>query len=144
MDECGLFVLAGFPVQQSCCCSAWWDGIGIHSVVGHNHAQTAGGLWRMATLTRNSDWHNDGINVLLLLKPAQEPNNGVPGDWVTGSRMLDVAVLPLLFAVAFPLLRAVLKKHIYQVIDTTGPLRKSTAVSCSFLSADSADGQPGM
>jgi hypothetical protein len=34
--------------------------------------------------------------------------------------MLDVAVLPLFFAVAFPLLRAVLKKHIYQVNQITG------------------------
>jgi hypothetical protein len=44
-----------------------------------------------------------------------QPNHGVPGDWVTGNRMLDVAVLPLIFAVLFPVLRSVLKKHVYQV-----------------------------
>lgn len=43
-----------------------------------------------------------------------EPNHGVPGDWVTGSRMLDVAVLPLFFAVGFPLLREFLKKYFFQ------------------------------
>lgn len=65
-----------------------------------------------------------------LCKFAQEPNHGVPGDWVTGSRMLDVIVLPLFFAVAFPLLRAVLKKHIYQVMEVTrGLTRSSAAVS---------------
>jgi len=42
-------------------------------------------------------------------------NMGVPGDWVTGNRMLDVLVLPLVFAVAFPLLRSTLKKHVFQV-----------------------------
>ena len=47
--------------------------------------------------------------------PAQEPNNGVPGDWVTGSRMLDVAVLPLIFAVMFPVLRIALVKWVFQV-----------------------------
>lgn len=44
----------------------------------------------------------------------QEPNNGVPGDWVTGNRMLDVVVLPLVFAVMFPVLRVLLKKHVFQ------------------------------
>eukprot|EP00775_Hariotina_reticulata_P007298 gene7298-7511_t len=39
---------------------------------------------------------------------------GVPGDWVTGNRMLDVLVLPLIFAVAFPLLRVTLTKHVFQ------------------------------
>lgn len=34
---------------------------------------------------------------------------------MTGSRMLDVAVLPLFFAVGFPLLRSFLKKFFFQV-----------------------------
>lgn len=42
-------------------------------------------------------------------------NHGVPGDWVTGSRMLDVVLLPVIFAIAFPVLRLLLKKYIYQV-----------------------------
>ncbi|KAF6262816.1 TLC domain-containing protein [Scenedesmus sp. NREL 46B-D3] len=41
-------------------------------------------------------------------------NHGVPGDWVTGSRMLDVVLLPIIFAIAFPLLRLLLKKYVYQ------------------------------
>lgn len=41
-------------------------------------------------------------------------NHGVPGDWVTGSRMLDVVLLPVIFAIAFPVLRLLLKKYIYQ------------------------------
>lgn len=45
----------------------------------------------------------------------QEPNNGVPGDWITGNRMLDVTLLPLIFAVLFPVLRTLLKKHVFQV-----------------------------
>jgi hypothetical protein len=42
-------------------------------------------------------------------------NHGVPGDWVTGSRILDVVLLPIIFAIAFPILRLVLKRFIYQV-----------------------------
>jgi hypothetical protein len=37
---------AGFPVQPSC--GAWWYGV----LEGYNHAQTAGGLWRMKDFTR--------------------------------------------------------------------------------------------
>ena len=42
-------------------------------------------------------------------------NHGVPGDWVTGSRILDVVLLPIIFAIAFPILRLALKRFIYQV-----------------------------
>eukprot|EP00879_Flechtneria_rotunda_P008442 GHRR01008843.1.p1 GENE.GHRR01008843.1~~GHRR01008843.1.p1 ORF type:complete len:313 (+),score=32.93 GHRR01008843.1:184-1122(+) len=41
-------------------------------------------------------------------------NRGVPGDWVTGNRMLDVTMLPLVFAIAFPILRSILQKLIYE------------------------------
>lgn len=42
-------------------------------------------------------------------------NQGVPGDWVTGNRLLDVVLLPLIFAIAFPLLRLILKTAIFEV-----------------------------
>jgi hypothetical protein len=50
-----------------------------------------------------------------LLPAALLDNHGVPGDWVTGSRTLDVLLLPVIFAVTFPVLRLLLKKYIYQV-----------------------------
>jgi hypothetical protein len=50
-----------------------------------------------------------------VLPAALLDNHGVPGDWVTGSRMLDVALLPIVFAIAFPLMRLLLKKFIYEV-----------------------------
>jgi hypothetical protein len=50
-----------------------------------------------------------------LLPAALLDNHGVPGDWVTGSRTLDVLLLPVIFAISFPVLRLLLKKHIYQV-----------------------------
>jgi hypothetical protein len=50
-----------------------------------------------------------------ILPAALLDNHGVPGDWVTGSRMLDVVLLPVIFAIAFPVLRLLLKKYIYQV-----------------------------
>ncbi|KAF8062789.1 ASC1-like protein [Scenedesmus sp. PABB004] len=45
---------------------------------------------------------------------AYDWNHGVPGDWITGNRMLDVAALPLVFAAAFPLLRLALKRWVFQ------------------------------
>jgi hypothetical protein len=39
----------------------------------------------------------------------------VPGDWITGDRMLDVTLLPLLFAGLFPLVRLALVKWVFQV-----------------------------
>jgi hypothetical protein len=53
-----------------------------------------------------------------LLPAALLDNHGVPGDWVTGSRTLDVLLLPVIFAISFPVLRLLLKKHIYQVCIT--------------------------
>lgn len=42
-------------------------------------------------------------------------NQGVPGDWVTGNRLLDVVLLPLIFAVAFPVLRLLSKTAMFEV-----------------------------
>ncbi len=39
----------------------------------------------------------------------------VPGDWITGSRTLDISILPILSAAAFPLLRMLLLRVLYQV-----------------------------
>jgi hypothetical protein len=39
----------------------------------------------------------------------------VPGDWVTGSRTLDILLLPLVFAFTFPLLRLALKRWVFEV-----------------------------
>jgi hypothetical protein len=45
----------------------------------------------------------------------QERNHGVPGAWITGDRILDVVLLPLVFAVLFPLLRVALVKYVFHV-----------------------------
>ena len=40
----------------------------------------------------------------------------VPGDWILGrGRVVDVLVLPLVFAVLWPLLRAALRTFVFQV-----------------------------
>lgn len=49
------------------------------------------------------------------LKASLLDNHGVPGDWVTGHRILDVLLLPIAFAVGFPTLRVLLNKFMFQV-----------------------------
>ena len=40
----------------------------------------------------------------------------VPGEWLLGrGRVFDVLVLPVVFAVLWPLLRAALRTYVYQV-----------------------------
>lgn len=47
--------------------------------------------------------------------------------------MLDVAVLPVVFAVLFPVLRVLLKKHVFQV---TWGLREAWSVSHAAYSGE--------
>jgi hypothetical protein len=42
-------------------------------------------------------------------------NHGVPGGWITGHRMVDIVVLPLVMAFMFPFLNRVLKRCVFQV-----------------------------
>lgn len=92
----------------------------IHSQqapVTHQHAVTAAYRYQGGSMLHAAGRkHCPCALCCCPIYPVQEPNNGVPGDWVTGNRMLDVAVLPLIFAVLFPVLRSVLKKHVFQVI----------------------------
>ena len=42
-------------------------------------------------------------------------SDGVPGDWVTGDRILDVTLLPVFFAFAFVALRRMLVNYLFEV-----------------------------
>jgi hypothetical protein len=42
-------------------------------------------------------------------------NHGVPGNWITGYRMVDILVLPLVIAFLLPFLNRALKRTVFQV-----------------------------
>ena len=48
------------------------------------------------------------------LRGEPHPGDGVPGDWVTGDRLLDVTLMPLLWAVGFVLLRRALRLAVFE------------------------------
>lgn len=41
--------------------------------------------------------------------------DGVPGNWITGDRIVDVVLLPLVWAVAFVTLRRILVTYLFEV-----------------------------
>lgn len=45
----------------------------------------------------------------------EQAETGVPGDFVTGDRLTDILVLPVLIACLIPVLRRVLRVALFQV-----------------------------
>lgn len=53
------------------------------------------------------------VSAALAGEPAD--NHGVPGDWVTGDRVLDITLLPIVWAFGFVLLRRLMRVHVFEV-----------------------------